>query len=83
VSRRQADDAPWFALKVVVSRWSRARATGTRSGRATGRPAAPDKINEKIRGLLAGRESQREIAPQLGVSRGAVYRVCAEMKAVH
>jgi hypothetical protein len=37
----------------------------------------------KTRGLLlAGGQSQREIAAQLGVSRGAVYRVCAETKAV-
>jgi DNA invertase Pin-like site-specific DNA recombinase len=66
----------------VLSGLARARATGTKSGRAIGRPAVPDEVNEKIRALvLAGGHSQREIAAQLGVSRGAVYRVCAELKA--
>jgi transposase len=40
-----------------------------------------EEINEKIRGLVqAGGHSQREIAAQLGVSRGSVYRVCAGLK---
>jgi DNA invertase Pin-like site-specific DNA recombinase len=66
----------------VRSGLARARATGTKSGKAIGRPAVAEEINEKIRGLVrAGGHSQREIAAQLGVSRGAVYRVCAEMKA--
>jgi DNA invertase Pin-like site-specific DNA recombinase len=66
----------------VLSGLARARATGTKSGKAIGRPAVLDEVNEKIRGLVrAGGHSQREIAAQLRVSRGAVYRVCAELKA--
>jgi DNA invertase Pin-like site-specific DNA recombinase len=66
----------------VRSGIARARVTGTKSGKAIGRPAVPNETNERIRALvLAGSGSQREIAAQLGVSRGAVYRVCAELKA--
>jgi DNA invertase Pin-like site-specific DNA recombinase len=66
----------------VLSGMARARASGTRSGKPIGRPAVPEEVNERIRTLvLAGGGSQREIAVQLGVSRGAVYRVCAGLKA--
>jgi DNA invertase Pin-like site-specific DNA recombinase len=66
----------------VRSGLARAKATGTKSGKAIGRPAVPEELNRRIRELvLAGSGSQREIAAQLGVSRGAVYRVCADLKA--
>jgi DNA invertase Pin-like site-specific DNA recombinase len=66
----------------VRSGMARARVTGTKSGKAIGRPAIPDETNERIRELvLAGAGSQRSIASHLGVSRGAVYRVWAELKA--
>jgi DNA invertase Pin-like site-specific DNA recombinase len=65
----------------VLSGMARARASGTRSGKPIGRPAVPEEINQKIRELvLAGGGSQRQIAAQLDVSRGAVYRVVAELK---
>jgi DNA invertase Pin-like site-specific DNA recombinase len=68
----------------VCSGMARAKATGTKSGKAIGRPAVPEETNERIRALvLAGGGSQREIAAQLQVSRGAVYRVCAELKAAN
>jgi DNA invertase Pin-like site-specific DNA recombinase len=66
----------------VLSGMARARATGTKSGKPIGRPAIPEEINQRIRALvLAGGGSQRQIAAQLDVSRGAVYRVVAELKA--
>ena len=65
----------------VLSGIARARATGTKSGNAIGRPAVPEEINQRIRELvLANAGSQRAIVAQLGVSRGAVYRVCAQLK---
>jgi DNA invertase Pin-like site-specific DNA recombinase len=66
----------------VRSGMARAKAIGTKSGKAIGRPAVPDEMNQRIRALvLAGAGSQRDIAVQLGVSRSAVYRVCAALKA--
>jgi len=60
----------------------RAKATGTKSGKAIGRPAVPTEITQRIRALvLANAGTQREIAAELNVSRGAVYRVCAALKA--
>jgi len=60
---------------------ARARSSGTKSGKAIGRPAVPEEMNERIRALvLAGAGSQRQIAAQLGVSRGAVYRASAALK---
>src|ERR1700760_2409514 len=66
----------------VRSGMARAKANGTKSGKAIGRPAISDEMNDSIRALLtAGAGSQRRIAMQLGVSRSAVYRVCAALKA--
>jgi DNA invertase Pin-like site-specific DNA recombinase len=60
----------------------RAKTTGTRSGKAIGRPAVSGEINQRIRALvLANAGTQREIAAKLNVSRGAVYRVVAELRA--
>ena len=66
----------------VRSGMARAKASGTKSGKAIGRPAVSDDINERIRVLvLDGAGSQRDVAAQVGISRGAVYRVCAALKA--
>jgi DNA invertase Pin-like site-specific DNA recombinase len=66
----------------VRSGMARARANGTKSDKAVGRPAISDEMNDSIRALVvAGAGSQRRIATQLGVSRGAVYRICAALKA--
>jgi DNA invertase Pin-like site-specific DNA recombinase len=65
----------------VRSGMERAKATGTRSGKAIGRPAVPEVVNQKIRALvLANAGTQREIAAKLNVSRGAVFRVCEKLK---
>jgi len=59
----------------------RAKATGTKSGKAIGRPAMPEETKQRIRALvLAKAGTQRAIAANLNVSRGAVYRVCAELR---
>jgi DNA invertase Pin-like site-specific DNA recombinase len=66
----------------VRSGMARAKAVGTRSGKAIGRPAVPAETNQKIRDyVLANAGTQREIAARLNVSRGAVFRVCAALKA--
>jgi DNA invertase Pin-like site-specific DNA recombinase len=65
----------------VRSGMARAKATGTKSGKVIGRPAVPAETNQKIRALLlANAGTQREIAATLNISRGAVYRVCAELR---
>jgi DNA invertase Pin-like site-specific DNA recombinase len=65
----------------VRSGMERARATGTKSGRAIGRPAVATAINQKIRALVeANAGTQREIAAKLNVSRGAVYRCVRELR---
>jgi DNA invertase Pin-like site-specific DNA recombinase len=66
----------------VRSGMERAKATGTKSGKAIGRPSVSAETNQRIRALvLAKAGTQREIAAKLNVSRGAVYRVCAALKA--
>jgi DNA invertase Pin-like site-specific DNA recombinase len=65
----------------VLSGLARARATGTKSGKAIGRPAVPAAVNQKIRALIkANAGTQREIAAKLNVSRGAVYRCVRELR---
>jgi DNA invertase Pin-like site-specific DNA recombinase len=66
----------------VVSGMARARTTGTKSGRAIGRPGAAEATKDAIRGLLGAGQSERAIVQQLGVSKGAVGRVRAVMAAV-
>jgi DNA invertase Pin-like site-specific DNA recombinase len=66
----------------VRSGMERAKAIGTRSGKAIGRPAVPNAVNQKIRALVeANAGTQREIAKRLNVSRGAVFRVAAALRA--
>ena len=60
---------------------ARAKAGGTKTGKAIGRPAISAEMKERIRVRLRdGAGSERDIAAQLQVSRGAVYRVCAELR---
>jgi DNA invertase Pin-like site-specific DNA recombinase len=66
----------------VVSGMARARSTGTKSGRAIGRPTVAEATKDAIRGLLGAGQSERAIVQQLGVSKGAVGRVRAAMAAV-
>jgi len=66
----------------VVSGMARARITGTKSGRAIGRPAITDVTRDAICRLLGAGQSERAIVQQLGVSKGAVGRVRAAMAAV-
>jgi hypothetical protein len=67
----------------VVSGMARARPTGTKSGRAIGRPAATKAAQNAIRALLGAGQSERAIVQQLGVgvSKGAVGHVRAAMAA--
>jgi DNA invertase Pin-like site-specific DNA recombinase len=65
----------------VVSGMAHARTTGTKSGRAIGRPAVAEDTKDAIRGLLGAGQSERAIVQQLGVSKGAVGRVRAAMAA--
>ena len=57
----------------VRSGMARAKASGTKSGKAIGRPAISAEMKERIRaGLREGAGSQRDIAAQLQVSRGSI-----------
>jgi hypothetical protein len=66
----------------VVSGMVRARTTGTKSGRAIGRPAVAEATKDAIRGLLSAGQSERAIVQQFGGSKGAVGRVRAAMAVV-
>ena len=63
----------------VVSGMARARSTGTKSGRAIGRPAITDVTRDAICGLLGAGQSERAIVRQLGVSKGSIGRVRAAL----
>jgi DNA invertase Pin-like site-specific DNA recombinase len=61
----------------VLSGIARARANGTKSGKAIGRPAVTDRMREEVRVLLRAGESERVIARQLGIGKGTVGRIRA------
>jgi DNA invertase Pin-like site-specific DNA recombinase len=61
----------------VLSGIARARANGTKSGKAIGRPAVTDSMREAVRVLLRAGESERVIARQLGIGKGTVGRIRA------
>jgi DNA invertase Pin-like site-specific DNA recombinase len=63
----------------VLSGMARARISGTKSGRAIGRPPVRDDTREAIQTLLQAGQSERAIVAQLGVSKGSVGRVRAAM----
>jgi DNA invertase Pin-like site-specific DNA recombinase len=63
----------------VVFGMARAKATGTKSGRAIGRPAIAEATKDAIRALLGAGQSERAIVQQLGVSKGSIGRVRAAM----
>ena len=74
-----------FELSIIRDRvrsgMARAKVSGTKSGKAIGRPAVPAAVNQKIRDyVLADAGTQREIAKMLNVSRGAVFRVAAALR---
>jgi DNA invertase Pin-like site-specific DNA recombinase len=61
----------------VVSGMARARVTGTKSGRAIGRPAITEDTRDAVRTALSAGESERAIARRLGIGKGTVGRVRA------
>ena len=63
----------------VLAGLARARHSGTKSGRAIGRPPVADAMKEAIQALLQAGERERTIVAQLGVSKGSVGRVRAAM----
>ena len=58
---------------------ARAKASGTKSGKAFGRPRTPLDLEKRIREALAtpGRPGFHKIAAQFGVAAGAVQRIAA------
>lgn len=72
-----------FEREMIVERihsgLSRARGTGTRSGRAIGRPAIGDATRERIADLLTHRASVRAAAKATGASVGTVANVRREL----
>jgi DNA invertase Pin-like site-specific DNA recombinase len=74
-----------FERSMIVQRvragMAKARATGTRSGKAIGRPAvAPEKI-AAIRAALAGGDGIRKVARLIGVGNETVHKIAREMRA--
>jgi hypothetical protein len=61
----------------VRSGVARAKATGTRSGKALGRPRTAPEVEQRIRDALAtpGRPGFHKIAAQFGVATGTVQRI--------
>jgi hypothetical protein len=58
---------------------ARAKASGTKSGKAFGRPRTPAALEKRIRDALAapGRPGLHKIAKQFGVGSGTVQRIAA------
>ena len=61
----------------VLSGLARARESGTKSGRAIGRPAITEETRGAVRAALSAGESERAIARRLGIGKGTVGRVRA------
>jgi DNA invertase Pin-like site-specific DNA recombinase len=61
----------------VRSGVARAKASGTKSGKAFGRPRVPAETEQRIRDALAtpGRPGFHKIAAQFGVATGTVQRI--------
>lgn len=74
-----------FERAMIVERvragLARAKAQGTRSGRAIGRPKLGAERIEAVRSLLADGVSIRATAAKLGLGLGSVHRVAVELRA--
>ena len=66
---------PIFAC---LSGMAHARASGTKSGKAIGRPAIADSTRDNVRALLSAGHSEREVSRLVGVGKGTVSRLRAE-----
>jgi len=72
-----------FERSMIVERVragvARAKASGTKSGKAFGRPRTVPEVEQRIRDALAtpGRPGFHKIAAQFGVATGAVQRIAA------
>jgi DNA invertase Pin-like site-specific DNA recombinase len=72
-----------FERSMIVERVragvARAKASGTKSGKAFGRPRVPVETEQRIRDALAtpGRPGFHKIAAQFGVATGTVQRIAA------
>jgi DNA invertase Pin-like site-specific DNA recombinase len=70
-----------FERSMIVERVrsgiARAKATGTKSGKAFGRPRTSPEVEQRIREALAspGRPGFHKIAAQIGVATGTVQRI--------
>jgi DNA invertase Pin-like site-specific DNA recombinase len=63
----------------VLSGMARARFSGTKSGKAIGRPAVEDSTKVKVRALLNAGHSEQEVSRLTGVGKGTVSRLRAEL----
>jgi DNA invertase Pin-like site-specific DNA recombinase len=69
-------------VKCVRDGIAKARAQGTRSGKAIGRPKVPaDKIAAVRAALVAG-DGIRKVARAVGVGNGTVQQIARDMRAV-
>lgn len=65
----------------IIAGVKRAKKTGTRSGKAIGRPKTDEKTEEKIRGKLARGQGMVKTAKECGVGVSVVVRVKQAMSA--
>ena len=72
-----------FERSMIVARVNagiaRARASGTKSGKAIGRPRTSRKVEQRIRERLAAGEGMLKVAREQGVGSGTVQRIKREM----
>ena len=74
-----------FERSMIVARVragvARAKANGSKSGKAFGRPRTPAALEKRIRDALAtpGRPGFHKIAAEFGVATGTVQRIAGTM----
>jgi DNA invertase Pin-like site-specific DNA recombinase len=63
----------------VKAGMARARVSGTKTGAAIGRPAVAGRMKEEVRALLRAGHSEREVARLLGIGKGTIHRLRANV----
>jgi DNA invertase Pin-like site-specific DNA recombinase len=64
----------------VKAGMARARISGTKTGKAIGRPAVAGRTKDKVHALLHAGHSEREVSRLLGIGKGTIHRLRADMR---
>jgi DNA invertase Pin-like site-specific DNA recombinase len=59
----------------VKAGMARARISGTKTGKAIGRPAVAGRTRDEVRALLYAGHSEREVSRLLGIGKGTIHRL--------